>query len=71
MNTTENKILLVCPKCHRVALVDRSDYDLKDAIFAETDCHRCLEEGMKEYPTDYYDEKGYMNEREGIWEEKK
>lgn len=69
MNTLKNKILFVCPKCKRVKLLQRSNYDIKDAVFVEIECDRCGDTGSKDVDTLYYDTKGLMNYRESIWEE--
>lgn len=69
MNSLKNKILLVCDICKRVKLVNRVEEDLTGSIFVILDCEKCLKEGMKEHTTHYYDKKGIMNYRDGIWNE--
>ncbi len=66
MNNLKNKILLLCPKCERMMLVERSEYDLYNAIFMEVYCEKCGGEGDKEDCPSYYDKKGYMNDRYGL-----
>jgi hypothetical protein len=61
-------ILFLCDKCGRMKIVPRSDTDLKDAVFVEVCCDRCSNSGDKGETLMYYDQKGYMNEREGIFD---
>lgn len=59
MNTLKNKILLVCSKCKRVVLVNRSKWDLQDAIFLKSDCDKC--DGDTQMTPEYYNEDGIMD----------
>lgn len=60
MNKLKNKILLLCGKCKRVVLVERSKWDLKDAVFIKSDCHRCDNSDTQIEP-EYYNENGLMD----------
>lgn len=68
MNSTKNKILAVCLTCDRVKLVDRANYDIEGAIYYKTYCPNCEPEGAKESLMLYYDDNGFMNDREGIFD---
>lgn len=66
MQNIKTHILFICDKCGRMKIVAKADHDLPTAIFCEITCEKCATGDFD--TTFYYDTKGYMNERDGIFD---